>query len=83
MTETMEIALRRKPVSKELLLPARQLISVYEAADMLGLSPWTMRAHAYKGRISSHKIGTRLLFDRAEIERVIAESERPRLRETK
>ena len=57
----------------------RQLIGVEEAAHNLGISPWTLRSWAYKGKVASVKISTRLLFDRAEIERVICEHERPRL----
>jgi excisionase family DNA binding protein len=57
----------------------RQLIGVDEAAHNLGLSPWTLRAWAYKGKIASHKVSTRLMFDRAEVERVISDSERPRV----
>ena len=61
----------------------RELVGVDEAAHILGgLSPWTVRGMAYRGRIASHKIGTRLMFDRAELDRVISESERPRLAET-
>ena len=60
-------------------MQSRQLIGVDEAAHNLGLSPWTLRAWAYKGKIASVKISTRLLFDKAEIARVIAENERPRL----
>jgi excisionase family DNA binding protein len=58
----------------------RELVGVDQAAAILGgLSPWTLRAWAYKGTLASHKIGTRLMFDRAELDRFIAESERPRL----
>jgi Helix-turn-helix domain len=58
----------------------RELVGLDEAARILGgLSPWTLRSWAYSGRISSHKISTRLMFDRAELDRIIPESERPRL----
>ena len=58
------------------------MVSVEEGAHLLGdISPWTLRSWAYKGLVASHKIGTRLMFDRAEIDRVINESERPRVRE--
>lgn len=58
----------------------RELVGLDEATHILGgLSPWTLRAWAYKGKVASHKMGTRLMFDRAELDRVISESERPRL----
>jgi predicted site-specific integrase-resolvase len=57
----------------------RQLLDVYTAARILGLSHWTLRNWAYRGVVASHKISTRLMFDEAEIQRVIRESERPAL----
>jgi len=56
-----------------------QLVGVNEAAGLLGMSHWNLRVWAYKGRIASVKIGRRLLFQRSELERVVAESTRPRL----
>lgn len=61
-------------------MPERQrAVSVDTAGEMTGLSPWTWRKMAYDGRVSSHKIGTRLLIPVSEVDRVLAESERPRL----
>ncbi len=57
----------------------RQLVSVDDAAQILGLSHWTLRGWATKGIIASHRISTRLMFDRDEIDRLIRERERPRL----
>jgi excisionase family DNA binding protein len=57
---------------------SRRLLTVQKAAAQLGISVWTLRQMAYGGRVSSHKIGTRLLIAEDEIERVINESERPR-----
>lgn len=56
----------------------RQLVSVEEGAYKLGISSWTLRSWAYKGRIASVKLSTRLLFDVSELQRLIAEGERPR-----
>jgi len=62
--------------------PRPRLISTHEAALRLGLSRWTLRDWCYRGRISSYKLGKtkmgRLMVSEAEIDRVIAESERPR-----
>lgn len=57
----------------------RKLLGVVEAAEELGLSHWTLRSWAYSGRLASHKLGTRLMIPRTEIDRIVAESERPRL----
>ena len=58
---------------------SRRLLTVQKAAAQLGISVWTLRQMAYAGRVSSHKIGTRLLIAEDEIKRVISESERPRV----
>ena len=56
-----------------------RLIGVQQAADQLGLSVWTIRFWAYNGKISSHKLGSKLMVSTAEIDRIVAESERPRV----
>ena len=56
-----------------------RLLTVQKAAAQLGISVWTLRQMAYRGRVSSHKIGTRLLIAEHEIGRIISESERPRI----
>jgi excisionase family DNA binding protein len=56
-----------------------RLMSVRTAAEELGVSVWTLRAWAYSGRIGSHKVGNRLMIAPSEIDRIIGESERPRL----
>ena len=57
----------------------RLLRSVDEAAGQSGLSTWYWRKKSYRGEVISHKIGTRLLIPQSEIDRIIAESERPRI----
>jgi len=58
-------------------LPDR-LLDVQEAAVLLGLkSPRTLYKWAYAGRIPSVKIGKLLRFRRSDLERLIANSERP------
>lgn len=57
----------------------RCLVPVKIAAQRLGLSVWGLRAMAYQGRIASHKIGSRLMIAESEIDRIIIESERPRV----
>ena len=63
------------------VLNTPRLMNLTSAAEQLGLSPWTIRAWAYSGKIASHKLGTRLMIPTSEIDRVIAKTERPRLSE--
>ena len=49
------------------------LKSIEEAAEVLGLSAWTVRAYVRKGRINPVRLGRRVLIEPCEIERVIAE----------
>jgi hypothetical protein len=60
-------------------ISGRRLLPVKVAAQRLGLSVWGVRAMAYQSRISSHKIGARLMIAEDEIDRIISESERPRV----
>jgi excisionase family DNA binding protein len=60
-----------------------RLLSVKDAAAELGLSIWTLRAWAYSGRIGSHKVGNRLMIAPEEINRIVTESERPRLQDVR
>jgi len=55
-----------------------ELLGVAEAEIATGISRWTWRAWAYSGKVSSVKLGRRLLIPVAEIRRVIAEGTRPR-----
>ena len=56
------------------------LQGVQDAADNLGISPWTLRGFAYSGKISSVKIGTRLMFKSQDIDAFIEANTRPALR---
>jgi excisionase family DNA binding protein len=60
---------------------AQKLLTIQEAADTLSLSVWTLRSWAYAGRISSHKLGKRLMVSQEELNRILAETERPRLKD--
>ncbi len=46
-----------------------------------GRSKWTWRRDAYKGVVSSTKVGRRLFIPVSEVRRVMAEGLRPRLQE--
>lgn len=66
-------------MSAPTLTRQKQMVGVGDAAERLGVSVWTLRSWCYKGRCSSYKIGSRLMLDEGEVERIISESERPRL----
>ena len=48
------------------------LLSVEKAAEVLSISPWTVRAWIAKGRLGSTKLGSRRLIPQSEIEKLIA-----------
>ncbi len=56
-------------------------LGVAEAEEMTGVSRWTWRRWAYDGKITSTKLGSRLLIPASEIDRVISEGTRPRVAE--
>lgn len=57
----------------------QELLSVQDAEIMTGRSRWSWRRDAYEGRITSVKLGTKLLIPISEIRRLVAEGTRPRL----
>jgi helix-turn-helix protein len=54
-----------------------EFCSVDTAEAMTGISRWTWRSWAYKGRIGSCKAGRRLLLPLTEVRRILAEGYRP------
>jgi len=52
----------------------RALKSVEEAAELLGISPWTVRAYIRDGRLRPVRFGRRVLVEETELERFIASS---------
>jgi excisionase family DNA binding protein len=59
----------------------RRLYGVGEAAQLLGISIWTVRSWAYAGRISSVKLGSRLMVPADQIDQLITGGTRPRVEE--
>jgi excisionase family DNA binding protein len=50
-----------------------RLYSLDEAARQLGVSVWTIRAHAKKGgSLRTTRVGRRVLISAAELERIVA-----------
>jgi hypothetical protein len=54
-----------------------KLVPVKDWARIMGISIWTARGMAYKGRISSVKCGTKLLIPASEADRIVRENCRP------
>jgi excisionase family DNA binding protein len=50
---------------------AKRLLTLLEVADMLRLSPHTIRAMVRDGRLRPIRICRRLLFDPADVERLV------------
>ena len=66
-----------KPVSS--VATNQRLISVKDFGALLGVSLWTVRGWAYKGRVASVKLGARMMIPTTELDRLIEENLRPRL----
>lgn len=69
-----------------MLSPARvepkfqpRLLAIKDAAAVLGVSVWTVRQWAYSGKIASNKLGVKLMVPIEELDRIVAESSRPRV----
>lgn len=52
----------------------RALKSVKEAAELLGISKWTVRSYIRDGKLTPIKLGRRVLVEEAELERIVAEA---------
>ena len=50
-----------------------RLVSIKEAAEVLAISPWTVRAWIAQGKITSVKLGARRLIPESEINRLLTE----------
>jgi excisionase family DNA binding protein len=51
-----------------------RLVSIKDAAAILAISPWTVRAWVTQGKISSAKLGARRLIPESEINRLLTET---------
>jgi excisionase family DNA binding protein len=51
-----------------------QLLNVEDAARLLAISPWTIRAYLKEGKLFPVRIGRRVLLEESELQRFIAES---------
>ena len=55
-----------------------RLVNIKDAAAILAISPWTVRAWIAQGKISSAKLGARRLIPESEINRLLAEAKTQR-----
>jgi len=56
-----------------------EYVGVDQAEVMTDISRWTWRRYAYRGKIASTKVGSRLLIPISEVQRVMGEGLRPAL----
>lgn len=52
----------------------KQLFDINAAAQVLSISPWTIRNYIKKGSIQPLRIGRRVLLEEAELERFVSEA---------
>ena len=52
----------------------KQLYDINAAAQVLSISPWTIRNYIRKGSIQPLRIGRRVLLEEAELERFVSEA---------
>ncbi len=50
------------------------LVSIEKAAEILSISPWTVRLWVSQGKLGSAKLGSRRLIPASEVERLISRS---------
>jgi hypothetical protein len=55
-----------------------EFVSVDQAEILTGVSKWTWRSYAYRGKVESCKVGARLLIPISEVRRCLDEGRRPR-----
>jgi len=55
-----------------------ELLTLKQAAQVLGFSLSGLRRWCYQGRVAYHKLGKLVMISRPEIDRLLAESEHPR-----
>jgi excisionase family DNA binding protein len=55
----------------------RALKSVKQAAELLGISKWTVRGYIKAGKLRAVRLGTRVLLAEDELERFVAMSQEP------
>src|SRR5437660_1129126 len=49
-----------------------KLLSIKTAADLLSISPWTVRSYIKTGKLRPVRLGRRVLLEESELERFVA-----------
>ncbi len=49
------------------------LKNIHQAAELLGISPWTVRKDIRDGKLRPVRLGRRVLLEEAELERFVAQ----------
>jgi excisionase family DNA binding protein len=52
------------------------LKSVEEAAQLLGISPWTVRGYIRDGKLQPVRLGRRVLLSEQELERLVSDGQK-------
>jgi excisionase family DNA binding protein len=47
------------------------LVSIEKAAELLGISPWTVRRWAHDNKLRSVRLGARRLIEESELRRIV------------
>lgn len=55
----------------------KKIFSITAAAELLSISPWTVRAYIRTGKLKPVRIGRRVLLAEAELERLITAGQDP------
>jgi excisionase family DNA binding protein len=70
-----------KKKSKELTEMANALplvVDIKQAADLLSLSPWTLRRWIAEGKLKAVRLGRRVMLRSAELERLVEQGLKPK-----
>ena len=53
------------------------LVPIDKAAELLGISPWTVRKYIRSKKVETVRIGRRVLIEQAEIRRIVEQGRSP------
>jgi excisionase family DNA binding protein len=54
------------------------VLDIKEAANVLSLSPWTIRRYITDGKLKTVRLGRRVLIEPSELQRLVEEGREPR-----
>ena len=59
------------------------LVPIQKAAELLGISPWTVRKYIHWNKLRTVRIGRRVLIEQSEISRIVEEGRTRSIEETR